>query len=254
MRDLFFKKWGNGKPLLFIHGFPFHQEIWSSYVKKFTDKFCVITIDLPGFGKSPALTFPFTLDQVADSLLNFLFDQKLPRVALLGHSLGGYVALAMVKKKPEIFSELILFHSTAYPDSSEKKESRSKVIEFVERNGASPFTTNFIPPLFVKQDHPAIETVRKIAGKSTKAAVIGYTQAMRDRPDQIKTLESFENPTLFLAGRKDPGIPVESVLKQASHCKKPEIHILEEVAHMGMFESPDDTSAKIKDFLGKYDT
>jgi pimeloyl-ACP methyl ester carboxylesterase len=77
---------------------------------------------------------------------------------------------------------------------------------------------------------------------------------MKDRQDHVKTLESFKNPTLFLAGKNDPGIPPESIVKQARHCQKPEIHILEEVAHMGMFEKPEATATEIKDFVSKTHT
>lgn len=254
MTTLFSQEQGNGEPILFIHGFPFHQEIWDDYTEKFSDEFRVIRVDLPGFGKSTALNSPFTLEHVADTLLDFIVRKKLHAVNIVGHSLGGYVALAMVKKSPNLFTSLVLFHSTAYADSVEKRESRSKVVEFVKKNGALPFSSGFIPPLFANPTHSAIEKVKQIASQATAEAVIGYTLAMRDRPDQIKTLESFENPTLFLAGEKDPGIPVESVYKQAAHCQKPEIHIFDKVAHMGMFERPDETAAKIKGFLRKTHT
>ena len=116
---------------------------------------------------------------------------------------------------------------------------------------ALPFTSGFIPPLFFNPAHPAVEKVKKIAGEASAEAVIGYTLAMRDRPEQIKTLEIFENPTLFLAGKNDPGIPVDSILKQASHCQKPEIHVFENVSHMGMFEKPEEAVSQIKGFLAK---
>lgn len=254
MNELAFREQGRGKTLLFIHGFPFNQKIWDGYAEKFADQYHVVTIDLPGFGKSPMLPTPFSIDQVADALLAFLKSQQLRDIILIGHSLGGYVSLALLGKNPVLFSSLVLFHSTAYADSVEKRESRSKTVEFVQRNGAMPFTSNFITPLFVNPNHPGIEIVRKIANEATSEAVIGYSLAMRDRPQYIKTLESFENPTLFLTGKNDPGIPVESVLKQSSHCKRPEIHILEKVAHMGMFERADDTVAKIKGFINKSDT
>jgi pimeloyl-ACP methyl ester carboxylesterase len=157
----------------------------------------------------------------------------------------------MVKNSPESFASLVLFHSTAYADSAEKKESRSKVVEFVQKNGALPFASGFIPPLFFNPTHPAIERVRRIASEATSEAVIGYTLAMKDRPDHIKTLEVFKNPTLFLAGKNDPGIPVDSIIKQAAHCQKGEIHIFENVSHMGMLEKPEGTASKIKDFLSK---
>ena len=148
MTTIFSREEGKGKPILLIHGFPFHQEIWDDYVERLSDEFRVILVDLPGFGKSAPLKSPFTLDQVADTLLDFLAENNLKKIALVGHSLGGYVALAMVKKRPDFFASLVLFHSTAYADSAEKKESRSKVVEFVKKNGALAFTSGFIPPLF----------------------------------------------------------------------------------------------------------
>lgn len=254
MTHLFSTEEGNGKVILLIHGFPFHHGIWDSYTKLLSDQFTVINIDLPGFGKSPALKQPFTLAQVADALLDFIDEKKLQNINVVGHSLGGYIALALVKKKPALFASLVLFHSTAYADSSEKKESRAKTVDFVKKHGTLPFTSGFIPPLFANQTHPAIEEVKQIASEATVEALIGYSLAMKYREEQIKTLENFKNPTLFIGGEKDPGIPVDSILKQASHCQKPEIHILARVAHMGMLEKATETAAKIKDFLIKSHT
>lgn len=254
MTTVFSQEKGNGKPILLIHGFPFHLGLWDDYTSRFSDEFRVVCVDLPGFGKSALLKSPFSIDQVADTLLIFLADKNLNGITVVGHSLGGYVALAMIKKMPGLFNELVMFHTTAYADSPEKKDSRSKVVEFVKKNGALPFTSGFIPPLFSDLEHPAIEKVKQIASQATAEAVIGYTMAMKDRLDQTKTLESFKNPTLFLAGQDDPGIPVDSVLKQAQHCQKPEIHIFEKVAHMGMLEKPAETAAKIKGFLSKSHT
>lgn len=251
MTTLFSREKGKGNPILLIHGFPFHQKIWDGYVERLSDEFQVITVDLPGFGKSEPLNSPFTLEQVASTLLDFLRENDLKNINIVAHSLGGYVALEMVKNNPEIFTSLVLFHSTAYADSAEKKQSRSKVVEFVLKNGALPFATGFIPPLFFNPTHPAIERVKQIASEATSQAVIGYTLAMRDRPDHTKTLEVFKNPTLFLAGKNDPGIPVDSIIKQAAHCQKGEIHIFENVSHMGMFEKPEGTASKIKGFLSK---
>jgi len=251
MTTLFAREKGKGKPIFLIHGFPFHHAIWDGYVERLSDEFRVIMVDLPGFGKSKPLKSPFTLDQVASTLLDFLVEKDLKKLNLVGHSLGGYVAPAMVKNRPDLFASLVLFHSTAYADSAEKKEGRSKVVEFVQKNGALPFSSGFIPPLFFNPTHPAIERVKQIAGQATSEAVIGYTLAMRDRPDQLKTLEVFENPTLFLAGKNDPGIPTDSIAKQATHCQKGEIHIFDNVSHMGMFEKPKETAAKIKEFLSK---
>ncbi len=244
------RKRGNGKPVVFIHGFPMTQDVWDDFGERFVDTNSVITIDLPGFGRSENPS-SFYLDHIADHVIRHILENEIIDSVIVGHSLGGYVALAMVEKRPDLFSGMTLFHSTAYADSTEKKQSRDKVIEFVEKNGALPFTMNFITPLFANPQHKSIETVRKIAASASADAVIGYTKAMRDRRDQIKTLKKFEKPTLFLAGEKDSGIPVESVLEQAVYCQQSDVHVLRNVAHMGMFENPDKASSKIKGFLAQ---
>ena len=251
MTNLFFEQRGQGRNFILIHGFPMHHKVWESFGSRFTNSYTVITPDLPGFGKSPLLPPGFSLSQVADQLIQLVLDNSFDDGVLVGHSLGGYVALAMVEKRPDLFAGLGLFHSTAYPDSEEKKQARNKAIEFVNKNGAKAFATNFIAPLFSDPNHGAIEKVKSIAAESKEGAVIGYTMAMRDRPDQTKTLKSFKKPTLFLAGEKDPGIPVETIHRQAAECQKPEIHVLSNVAHMAMFEQPEEAASKINGFLSK---
>ena len=251
MTNLSFDQRGKGRPVIFIHGFPMHRGIWESFGDRFKDSNTVITPDLPGFGQSPILPPGFSLSQVADQLIKFIEDNGLSESVVIGHSLGGYVALAMVEKRQDLFAGLGLFHSTAYADSDEKKQSRNKALEFINRNGAKVFATNFIAPLFSDPNHKAIDTVKKIAAVSNESAVIGYTLAMRDRPDQTKTLKTFKKPTLFLAGEKDQGIPAESILEQSSLCQNPEIHVLPNVAHMAMFEQPEEAALKIRGFLSK---
>jgi pimeloyl-ACP methyl ester carboxylesterase len=251
MSNLFFRQRGEGKAILFIHGFPMHQGIWEDFGQRHADTHRVITIDLPGFGKSPILPHSFTLDQVAEQVLRAVSEMKLLDPVIVGHSLGGYVALSMISQRPDLFSGIGLFHSTAFADSEEKKQSRDKAVDFVEKNGVRVFTTNFIAPLFADPRNKGIEIVKGIAVQSSAEAVTGYTKAMRNRPDQIKTLKNFKKPTLFIAGDKDQGIPVESIYKQALYCQYPEIHILRDTAHMGMFEKPEEASDKIKHFLNK---
>ncbi|MEJ1239155.1 alpha/beta hydrolase [Chryseolinea sp. T2] len=248
---IFSKIRGQGRPLIFLHGFPMHQGIWDTFSDHFISSYTTVTLDLPGFGKSDLLPEGFTLDDVASEVLSFLETHKLRNAVVIGHSLGGYVALAMVAKRPEMIDGLVLFHSTALADSADRKESRNKVIDFVNRNGAKEFTTNFIAPLFADPQHADIERIKQIAATTVKGTVVGYAKAMRDRPDRTKTIRTYEKPTLFLAGAKDSGIPVASIYEQAEGCKTCEIHVMEGVAHMGMVENPVGAAERIKDFLKK---
>src|SRR5690606_19740979 len=154
--------------------------------------------DLPGFGNSPGLKTPFTIDDVAEEILNWIRHNPIKNATLIGHSLGGYVSLALLERSPDLFKSFVLFHSTALPDSPEKKSSRNKVVEFIENNGVLAFTSNFIPSLFANPEHPAVKTVRSISQEASAEAVKGYTFAMRDRPDRTSVLKDSGKPVLFL--------------------------------------------------------
>jgi pimeloyl-ACP methyl ester carboxylesterase len=234
--------------VVLIHGFPFNQKIWDDFAEKLSADFKVLTPDLPGFGESQPLNTPLTLHAVAEALWRWLGSLGIKNITVIGHSLGGYVALAMAGLKPSQVSGLILFHSTAYPDSEEKKENRNKVIDFIKKNGVLAFTSNFITSLFAKPDDLAITAVRSIAVQATENVVVQYTLAMRDRPDQTGLLREFPKPIMIISGEKDQGISVDSVKKQQGLSESIELHVLSETAHMGMFEKQEETLKLIRNF------
>lgn len=250
MVNLFFRERGSGPTVILLHGFPMHQKIWDRFASQLSKEFKVFTVDLPGFGESQGLS-PFTINDVGDRLLAWIQQRGIKNSTLIGHSLGGYVALSMVKKAPQLFDRLVLFHSTALPDTEEKKQSRNKVLEFIENNGVVAFTSNFIAPLFADPEHPSIANVKAISMEASKEAVIGYTQAMRDRPDTTDVITTFDKPILFLAGEKDAGIPITSIHQQAALSLKSEVQILSNVAHMGMFENESASIEIIHGFIEK---
>jgi pimeloyl-ACP methyl ester carboxylesterase len=251
MASLYFHQRGQGIPVILLHGFPFQQSIWNSFAEKLSKNFNVFTVDLPGFGKSSMLNLPVTIDQVGQQIIAWIEENRLHNCVLVGHSLGGYVALSVAFQKPGLLSSLVLFHSTAYPDSAEKKMSRNKVLEFVDKNGVEAFTSNFISPLFVDQQHVSIPKIKAIAMEASATAVKGYTQAMRDRPERVEVLKTFNKPVLIIGGEKDAGISVDSIHEQASVCSSCETHILKHVAHMGMFENEMESLAILRAFILK---
>jgi len=249
MSSLSFLEYGQGsRPIVLLHGFPMHKQVWHSFAQKLSAEFKVYTPDLPGFGASPLNKNSFSIQDIGGEVLQWLAAKNIGRCVLVGHSLGGYVALAMAGQAPERFAGLGLFHSTAMADSEEKKQSRTKVVEFVQKNGAPAFTTNFIPPLFADKDDARVNQIRSISAESSAAAVTGYTLAMRDRPETVAILRHFNNPVLFIAGEKDAGIPVESIRQQAAVCVSPEVHVLPGVAHMGMIEAEGETVEIVQRF------
>ncbi|MTI21742.1 alpha/beta hydrolase [Fulvivirga sp. RKSG066] len=251
--DLFFTDSGKGFPVIFIHGFCETSEMWFDFTQPFIEDYRVITVDLPGFGKSPLPTGDFTIKDVAKHVLNLLDKLEIQKCAAVGHSLGGYVLLEMVNTQPDRFTGFSLFHSTAFADDTEKKESRNKAIEFVEKRGVEVFVTSFVPPLFyVKNRKPLLKTIEKvvdIAATTPQNTLISYTKAMRDRPDRTDVLNSFDGPISFIAGDKDTSVPIEKTSEQVLIPKRAIVNILQDTGHMGMFEQQERTTEIIKDFL-----
>lgn len=251
---IFYTDQGKGFPVVLIHGFCETHEVWDRFARQLSADFRVISVDLPGFGKSRLLPAGFTVADAASKINALLIQLDITRCVPVGHSLGGYVTLAMVNHQVDLFSGFGLFHSTAYADSEERKTARNKVIEFVSQNGVTPFIETFIPPLFHDKAHPDIPFAVKMALQTRPEALTGYARAMRDRPDLTSVIKKFTEPVLFIAGEKDTVIPPETLQKQAELGVKPHLSVLSNTAHMGMFEKEPETLNLVREFLVKTST
>lgn len=234
-----------------IHGFCETNEIWCQLTPLLSTNLSVYVPDLPGFGKSELLPGPFSIEDVARQMWNWLDATKVEKPILIGHSLGGYVALAMGRQRPDAVRGLGLFHSTALEDAPEKKENRNKVIEFISRHGVDPFLDTFVPSLFFKKDHPEFATVDKLCRQSTKDTVIAYTKAMRDRPDQRDFLKAFTGPMLFLGGSEDAFVTPEALETQSKMTKNGIFECISGVGHLGMIEDPVASARIVNGFAKK---
>lgn len=251
---IFYTDQGKGFPVVLIHGFCETHEVWTRFAQQLSKDFRVISVDLPGFGKSKSLPKGFSVVDAASKINELLVKLDIEKCIPVGHSLGGYVTLAMVNQQTSLFSGFGLFHSTAYADSDERKAARNKVIEFVSKNGVPAFIETFIPPLFYDKANPDIPFAVTMALQTTLETLTGYASAMRDRPDLTSVIKKFNNPIMFVAGEKDTVIPPETLQKQAELAAKPNLHVIPNVAHMGMFEKEAETLNLTRKFLVKAST
>jgi pimeloyl-ACP methyl ester carboxylesterase len=249
MQPVFHQEIGKGHPLILIHGFCETHRIWDRLAEHLSSTFRVILPDLPGFGKSPLPPIPFSITDVSLTMLEWIEGLQIDSPIVIGHSLGGYVVLAMMEKQPQWFPGFGLFHSTAYADPVEKRENRNKVIDFVSRNGVDPFIDTFVPNLFHQQDNPSIGEVHKIASQTSPKTLIAYATAMRDRPARDHVLETFPKPVLMIAGERDKIIPYGDILAQSRRMKFPFFLGLEETGHMGMYENEPAALKAVKEFV-----
>ncbi len=243
---------GHGPALVLIHGFGEDGAIWRHQAAELAEHYYLIIPDIPGSGLSAAIEGSPSIEDFAETVKAIIQYENIIHCTMLGHSMGGYIALAYAEKYPADLNGLGLVHSSAFADSDEKKMARTKSIEFIRANGAYSFLKTSIPGLFSSTfagSHPSViaALVEKSAGFSA-AAVTGYYNAMINRPDRSVLLASFEKPVLLIAGIYDNAVPFEQSLKQFHLPGQAHIHILRHSAHMGMLEEITATSKAIMDF------
>jgi pimeloyl-ACP methyl ester carboxylesterase len=239
---------GTGPTLILIHGFCETSHIWDGFAAKLSSRFRVVCPDLPGFGKSAMPETPFTISDIASSISRWIISNQLNKPVIIGHSLGGYVTLAIANKGEVPLAGFGLFHSTALPDSDEKKASRNKVIEFVSRNGVKPYIETFAPSLFYDKNSRHLAAVSAMMSEASPEALTGYLAAMRDRQDQTVLLARYGRPVLLLAGTGDELIPLEAIEKQAKMLQKGTLITLPETGHMGMLETTEKSAREVAKF------
>lgn len=250
-KKIFYRSCGKGLPVVLLHGLPFDGSIWKEQVHVLQEHFHLIIPDIPGSGRSEILGGEnISIDDYADVVKVILDEEKIDHCTAIGHSIGGYITLAFAEKYPGSLHGFGLFHSSAFADDEEKKQTRRKTIEFVQKNGVEPFLKTIIPNLFAGKQHlKKIETLIEEGKKVSAASLIQYYYAMIDRPDRTHVLKTFNNPVLFIIGEKDTAIPLNISLQQ---CHLPAIsfvHILKDSGHMGMIEESKRSTGLLLSFL-----
>ena len=245
----FFEK-GSGQPLVLLHGFCESGQMWSYFSEALSDQFRVICPDLPGFGNSPISSNKISLEEVAVQLEEWLEENQIHQPIVIGHSLGGYVALALLELMGNQIKAIGLFHSTSFPDDQDKKEMRDRTILFLKKNGVEKFVTSFVPPLFPENRREELASEISLAIKDAKRSsldgLIAYAGAMRDRKDRFEVVKNFIGPKLFIAGTEDGAVKIEASRAQQngfSHYVE-----LQGVGHMGMLEEREKTLKVVREF------
>lgn len=250
-----YRKTGNGPLVVFLHGFGMDSRIWADIVPALNATACCLVPDIPGSGKSdpPAA---WTIESMAESinaLLEEITKNTKEKIVLVGHSMGGYIGLALAERYPEKIKALTFFHSTTYADSQEKIEARKKSIGFINQNGSALFIKQFIPNLFAESSRESkSDQIKKLIDAYTNfsaAALVGYFEAMMARKDRTNVLRSNEHWFQFIIGEKDTAVVPAHALEQAAIPARSSIHLLENVGHMGMIEDPNTIISILEKFL-----
>jgi pimeloyl-ACP methyl ester carboxylesterase len=250
--EVHYKTLGKGKPVVFVHGFGETGGVWKNQYDACAG-YRLIIPDLPGTGKSP-LTSDMSMEGLADAVHSIVLHEieSAEKIIMIGHSMGGYITLAYAEKYADRLDGFGLFHSTAFADSEEKKQTRKKGISFIREHGSVEFLRTTIPNLYgpyFKKDKPRmVEQHINDSGVFTPEALVTYYESMMQRPDRTGILQEAKCPVLFIFGRHDTAVPIDDGLKQSHLPNVSYVHILENSGHMGMIEESETSN----DILNRY--
>jgi len=238
---------GSGKPLVLVHGYPLDHTIWDEVVPLLENDFDIILPDLRGFGQSGVVESQYKIADMAEDIAGLLDQLGIERTVIVGHSMGGYVALAFANAHPKRVAGVGLIASQASADPPERKQGRYDAAEEIMKTGVQPVAESMSAML--TPDKRVQAYVRGLIAAQRPAGLAGALKAMAERDDSTSILPSFQFPVVLIHGEADELIPVQRAQEIKSTISQATLMELSGVGHMPMMENPQATTATLKNLL-----
>lgn len=208
---------GKGTAIVFLHGFLENSSMWDYFVPDLSKKYRIIAIDLLGHGQTEPLGYVHSMEDNADAVHAVLSELKIRKALFVGHSMGGYVALAFAELYPDNVKGIALLNSTSRADSDERKANRDRAIKAVKQNYAN-FVRLSIANLFSENNRERlaseIESVKEEALKTPLQGIVASLEGMKIRKDREVILHFAPYPILLVLGKNDPVLNYDESLDQ----------------------------------------
>ncbi len=236
--------------MVLLHPFPLDASFWGPTWRALDARVEVLTPEFPGFGTAPLSENP-TIADFADQVAQSIAARGRAAV-VCGLSLGGYVALALVARHPELVRGLVLANTRAEADGPEARSGRDRGFDTVRIDGLDAFLDGLVPKL-VRPDAPAdvVDHVWAIAGDQDPDAVCAALVALRDRPDRVAELERIAVPTLVIGGADDQITPPQAIDLLAAHIPGAQKRVIADAGHLTALEQPQGFAAAVREWLSR---
>lgn len=242
-QNVYYQKIGNGKDLMLLHGWGQDVSTWYGCLDGLKKNFTLWLIDLPGFGRSDVPRKPFKILDYSEIIFQFIKKLNLKKPNIIGHSVGGRIAIKLAVKHPEVLNKLIL-------ESSAGVQPKRDLIKYL----IYPFAKFFhylIPDIFNLKEKLRLRFYKKLESDYLTSGPLKETLTNILKEDLTKDLSKIKNETLLIWGEKDP--TKESSLRNGKLMYKlipnSRIEVLEGVEHFPHLESPERFVYYVKDFI-----
>jgi len=240
---------GKGPAVLLIHAFPLNHAMWEPQFACLTPHFRVIAPDIRGFGPSQPAS-PWTMEEMADDL-NVLLDRfGVTTCAVVGVSMGGYIALPFWSRYPQRVRQLVLANTRARADNETEKAARNEMIAAIQANGAAILPDRMLPRLLAPNAPPDVVTlVRKMIEGVDSAGATYAVMAMRDRMDFSTAVQRIQCPTMVVSGENDVIIRLEDSRALADSIPGARYVQVPDSGHLSNLENPAAFNRVLLEFL-----
>jgi 3-oxoadipate enol-lactonase len=256
-RHLHYLDEGSGPPVVLLHGFPLNSEMWEPQVGSLSGRFRLVVPDLAGFGASdpPADPLAQTVEAYADDVVALVDHLAIAPVTLVGLSMGGYVAFALLRHRPELVGALVLADTRAGADAPANRESRTAQQEHLAGGGDTDSLVDRLAEAVVGKSttrrEQALDTTRRLAAANPVPGWIAALEAMKQRPDVAGELGAIAVPTLVMVGEQDALTPTEVAVSMQGAIPGAQLVIIPDAGHLSSLENPEAFTAALEDFLVK---
>ncbi|MDB4889476.1 MAG: putative hydrolase [Gemmatimonadetes bacterium] len=249
--ELAYDEVGSGTPLLFIHGWPHDRSLWAAQLGGLQTQARCIAPDLRGFGDS-SVRAPYSIDQYADDLVALLAMLGVERAVVCGLSMGGYVALSMLRRHRAMLRGLILTSTRATADTSEAREKRMKLIALVGDQGMQALAARQLKAMVgdttFSSRPDVLEALRFMMAQAPSEGVVGGLQAMADRVDSTDLLAGIDFPTLVVSGAEDTFTAPDEMRALSDAIPGSRLEVIRGGGHVCPYEKP----AAFNHVVGEY--
>ena len=251
--ELAYEERGSGPVTVFIHGFPLDRRMWIGQLSGLAKIRRCIAVDLRGNGLSKIddAEPSFSMDLFADDVAKTLDELGADQADICGLSMGGYVAMAFLRRHPARLRSLILADTKTEADSDEAKAGREKTAAMVREQGLEALWEGLGPKLLASNPKPEdVERLKELFLAQPKEVIAADALAMRDRPDSTADLAGITVPVLWVHGEEDQLMPVDGARASAEKIPGARFAAIPNGGHMAPMENPAATNEAILEFLG----
>jgi pimeloyl-ACP methyl ester carboxylesterase len=227
--------------------------VWEEFIPLIYKSVRVVVLDIPGHGISEVKGEVHSMDYLADVVASALKVLGIEKAYLVGHSMGGYVALAVCERHPQAVAGVVLLHSTPNADSEEKKKNREREIAIV-KSGKKELLAKSAPEAgFAVENRRScsayIEDLAEIVHLTEDEGIVALLGGMIGRKDQNEMLRNLPAPQLFILGRKDGYITAEVAEAMVAAHPQAAVAWMENSGHMSFIEEPKACASALLDFV-----